>query len=66
MKPLIFLICNKDRVHEIFPKAATDVFCKIHTIFCKKGFVKNFANFTRRHLCWSFFNKVACLGLQLY
>ena len=23
--------------------------------FCKKGVLKNFANFTGRHLCWSLF-----------
>ena len=29
--------------------------------FCKKGVLKNFANFTEKHLCWSLFNKVASL-----
>ena len=24
-------------------------------VFCKKGVVKNFANFTGKHLCWSLF-----------
>ena len=29
-------------------------------VFCKKGFLRNFAKFTRKHLCQSlFFNKVA-------
>ena len=29
-------------------------------VFFKKGVLKNFANFTGKHLCWSlFFNKVA-------
>ena len=27
----------------------------------KKGFLKNFANFTGKYLCWSLFNKVAGL-----
>ena len=28
--------------------------------FCKKGVLKNFANFTEKRLCWSLFsNKVA-------
>ena len=27
-------------------------------MFFKKGVLKNFANFTRKHLCWSLFNKV--------
>ena len=32
-------------------------------MFCKKGVLKNFAKFTRKHLCWSLFlNKV--LGLK--
>ena len=32
-------------------------------VFCKKGVLKNFANVTGKHPCWSiFFNKVA--GLQ--
>ena len=31
-------------------------------VFCKKGFLKNFANFTEKHLCQSLlFNKVAGL-----
>ena len=31
-------------------------------VFFKKGVLKNFANFTGKHLCWSlFFNKVADL-----
>ena len=31
-------------------------------VFFKKGVLKNFANFTGKHLCWSlFFNKVAGL-----
>ena len=30
--------------------------------FCKKGALKNFANFTENHLCWrGFFDKVASL-----
>ena len=34
---------------------------------CKKGLLKKFTKFTRRHLCQSYiFNKVASLGLQLY
>ena len=28
-------------------------------MFFKIGFVKNFANFTGKHLCWSLFNKVS-------
>ena len=36
-------------------------------IFCKKGVLRNFAKFTRKHLCESlFFNNVAYLSLQLY
>ena len=36
-------------------------------VFCKKGVLKNFAKFTRTHMCLSlFFNIVAGLGLQLY
>ena len=32
-------------------------------VFCKKGVLRNFANFTRKHLCQSlFFNKVAGLS----
>ena len=31
-------------------------------VFCKKGVLKNFANFTGKHPCWSlFFNEVAGL-----
>ena len=31
-------------------------------VFCKKGVLRNFANFTGKHLCQSlFFNKVAGL-----
>ena len=31
-------------------------------VFCKKGFLRNFAKFTGKHLCQSlFFNKVAGL-----
>ena len=34
-------------------------------VFCKKGVLKNFAQFTGKHLCQGlFFNKVA--GLRLY
>ena len=25
-------------------------------VFCKKGFLKKFANFTGKHLCWSLFS----------
>ena len=33
----------------------------------KKGVLKNFTNFTGKHLCQSLFlNKVACLRIQLY
>ena len=36
-------------------------------VFCEKGVLRNFVNFTGKHLCQSlFFNKVAGLGLQLY
>ena len=36
-------------------------------VFCKKGVLENFAKLTGKYLCQSlFFNKVACLGLQLY
>ena len=36
-------------------------------MLCKKGVIRNFAKFTRKHLYQSlFFNKVAGLGLQLY
>ena len=37
-------------------------------MFCKKGVLRNFAKFTRKHLCESLFliNKVACLSLQFY
>ena len=32
-------------------------------VFCKKGVLRNFAKFTRKHLCQRlFFNKVAGLG----
>ena len=35
-------------------------------VFCKKGVLRNFANFTRKHLCHSlFFNKVAGLATLL-
>ena len=34
--------------------------------FCKKGVLKNFANFTGKHLCWSLFNKVASLQLASF
>ena len=27
-------------------------------VFCKKGVLKNFANFTEKHLCWSPFFKL--------
>ena len=31
-------------------------------VFCKKGVLRNFTNFTRKHLRWSvFFNKIASL-----
>ena len=31
-------------------------------VFCKKGVLKNFANFTWKYLCWClFFNKTVCL-----
>ena len=30
-------------------------------VFCKKGVLRNFANFTEKYLCQSFFNKVAGL-----
>ena len=34
-------------------------------VFCKKGVLRNFTNFTEKHLCQGlFFNKVA--GLQLF
>ena len=33
-------------------------------MFFKIGVHKNFGNFTGKHLCWSFFNKV--VGLQAY
>ena len=33
-----------------------EVFCK--EVFCKKGVLRNFVKFTRKHLCQSFFNKV--------
>ena len=32
-------------------------------VFCKKSVLKNFANFTGKHLCWNLFYEVA--GLQL-
>ena len=36
-------------------------------VFCEKGVLKNFAEFTRKHVCKSpFFNKVAGLSLLLY
>ena len=36
-------------------------------MFCKKGVLRNFAKFTRKHLCQRlFFNKVAGRGLKLY
>ena len=36
-------------------------------MFYKKSVLKNFAKFTRKHLCQSlFFNKVAGLNLQVY
>ena len=32
-------------------------------VFCKKGVLRNFAKFLRKHLCQSlFFNKVACFS----
>ena len=34
-------------------------------VFCKKGVLKYFANFTEKHLCQRpFYNKVACWGLK--
>ena len=36
-------------------------------MFCKKGVLKNFANFTVKQLCQGlFFNKIAGKDLQLY
>ena len=36
-------------------------------VFCKKGIFRNFAKFTRKHLCQSLSsNRVAGWGLQLY
>ena len=32
-------------------------------LFCKKGVLKNFSNFTEKHLCWSLFLQPS--GLQL-
>ena len=31
------------------------IFDKPPEVFCKKGILKNFANFTGKHLCWSLF-----------
>ena len=36
-------------------------------VFCTKGALKNFANFSGKHLCWSLFLiKLQALGLQLH
>ena len=36
-------------------------------VFCKKGVLRNFSEFTGKRLCQSFyFDKVASPGLQLY
>ena len=36
-------------------------------VFCKKGVLRNFANFTGKHLCESLFLiKLEARGLQLY
>ena len=44
-----------------YQKQPPEVFCK------KKGVLRNFAEFTGKHLCQRlFFNKVAGVGLQLY
>ena len=43
----------------------SSVYCRSSHRRCsvKKGFLKNFAKFTRKHLCWSLFlNKVAGLS----
>ena len=49
-------------------KSETSVFRSTRQkVFCKKGVLENFAKLTGKYLCQSlFFNKVACLGLQLY
>ena len=31
-------------------------------MFCKKGGLMNFTNFTRKHLCWSFLNKAGLIA----
>ena len=51
MTLLIVLIWKKERVHDIFPEAATV------GVLSKKGVLKNFVNFTGKHLCWSLINK---------
>ena len=35
-------------LHRLLPEATTRV-----EVFCKKGALKNFANFVGKHLCWS-------------
>ena len=49
-------------------KSETSVFRSTRQeVFCKKGVLGNFAKLAGKYLCQSlFFNKVACLGLQLY
>ena len=38
------------------PEAATTFYrSNRFQMFCKLGFLKNFAKFTGKHLCWSFF-----------
>ena len=34
-------------------------------VFCKKGVLKNFANFTGKHLCWSLFQACSFIKKRL-
>ena len=62
--------CPPDKIFIALPFTTGDACCiriwnrSSHPeVFCKKGALRNFAEFTRKYLCQSlFFNKVACQG----
>ena len=47
-------------------KQSLDVKTQSPEGFCKKGDLRNFANFTEKHLCWSLFIKVASLQPTIF
>ena len=66
---MIIIICRIVSYQPDFSaKNDKEMFRNSHRICSvEKGVFKNFANFTRKHLCQSlFFNKVASKRLQLY